>query len=671
MSSASWSEQNHAFVDACIRSIRAKLTAAVQENGDNGQGLEGDEVVATLRQLERVMTPPPKLLQLRDAFELSSFEYELLLLCVAAELSSEIGGLCARVQADQRKRWPSFGLALALLPNPHWSALSPDGPLRRFHLIERLAGSLTDGLLQVTDRVLQEILGLPCFEEQLRGVVTVPSGLWVPEHFGVQLSETRLALEQASATVVLLGGGRALRRSIAARAVASIQLNPLTISAGHIPVDPRERDAFFGLVRREQLLRNAGLIIEIEADLPSDRVRAALEVAAESPGCTVVSASQVSTLADVAMVRISLPGADGESQWAMWSEVVRGEGERLSATIADLAEEFRLDADEISILGMEWTARRRMSGIESNAVRQEGGTAALTDTGESNSRSEHPLRARARQMGRARFGGVAQVIVPRASRDDLVLPPAQADMLEQLERHLRHRRVVLRDWGFGEKETRGNGITALFHGPSGTGKTLAAEVLAARLKLDLVRVDLSQTVSKYIGETEKNLARIFDAADRGGVVLLFDEADALFGKRSEVRDSHDRYANIEVGYLLQRMEAFRGLAILTTNLRQSLDSAFLRRLRFVIHFPFPDTAQRAEIWQRIFPTQMPRRGLDLDRLAKLSVTGGSIRNIALHAAYLAAGDGGFVEMKHLLRATKDECQRIEKPLSQSEVGGWA
>jgi SpoVK/Ycf46/Vps4 family AAA+-type ATPase len=200
---------------------------------------------------------------------------------------------------------------------------------------------------------------------------------------------------------------------------------------------------------------------------------------------------------------------------------------------------------------------------------------------------------------------------------------------------------------------------------------MAAEVLARDLRLDLYRIDLSQVVSKYIGETEKNLRRVFDAAEEGGAVLLFDEADALFGKRSEVKDSHDRYANIEVSYLLQRMESYRGLAILTTNMKSALDPAFLRRIRFVVQFPFPEALQRAEIWRRVFPAQTPTQGLEPGALARLVVAGGSIRNIALNAAFLAADAGEPIQMTHLLRAARGECTKLEKPLTDAEVGAWA
>jgi SpoVK/Ycf46/Vps4 family AAA+-type ATPase len=236
--------------------------------------------------------------------------------------------------------------------------------------------------------------------------------------------------------------------------------------------------------------------------------------------------------------------------------------------------------------------------------------------------------------------------------------------------HVRRRSAVYDAWGFGARGSRGLGIAALFAGASGTGKTMAAEVLAAELALDLYRIDLSSVVSKYIGETEKNLRRVFDAAEEGGSILLFDEADALFGKRSEVRDSHDRYANIEVSYLLQRMESYRGLAILTTNQKSALDPAFLRRLRFVVQFPFPDPPQRAEIWRGIFPAETPTEGLAPERLARLNVAGGNIRSIALNAAFLAADEGEPVRMEHLLRAARSEYVKLEKPLSESEIGGW-
>ena len=269
-----------------------------------------------------------------------------------------------------------------------------------------------------------------------------------------------------------------------------------------------------------------------------------------------------------------------------------------------------------------------------------------------------------------RLEGIAHRIDPIASWDDLVLPAGQTRVLHEIATQARLRHQVQERWGFAQRSSRGMGISALFWGESGTGKTLAAEVVARELGVDLYVIDLSQVVSKYIGETEKGLRRVFDAAESGGAILLFDEADALFGKRSEVRDSHDRYANIEVSYLLQRMEAYRGLAVLTTNMRAALDVSFQRRLRFVVEFPFPDGANRAEIWRRALPPQTPRDDLDYDKLKQLRATGGTIRNIALNAAFLAAAAEQPVAMRHLLQATRAECAKFDRPLPEIEARGW-
>jgi SpoVK/Ycf46/Vps4 family AAA+-type ATPase len=263
---------------------------------------------------------------------------------------------------------------------------------------------------------------------------------------------------------------------------------------------------------------------------------------------------------------------------------------------------------------------------------------------------------------------LAQRLDTRVNWNDLVLPDEQIRLLQQIADQVKLRHKVYETWGFAKKMNRGLGISALFAGESGTGKTMAAEVIANTLRLNLYRIDLSAVVSKYIGETEKNLRRLFDAAEDGGAILFFDEADALFGKRQEVKDSHDRYANIEIDYLLQRMEAYRGLAILATNMKSALDTAFLRRLRFVVNFPFPGPAERKRIWQQVFPAQVPKQSLDYDRLARLNLTGGSIHNIALNAAFLAAHEDpkAGVSMQQILAAARDEFTKLERPINEAD-----
>lgn len=278
--------------------------------------------------------------------------------------------------------------------------------------------------------------------------------------------------------------------------------------------------------------------------------------------------------------------------------------------------------------------------------------------------AERLLRRRRREG----LDAFAQRLDLRGDGDTLILPEHQRDMLDQIVAHVRHKDRVFTDWGFAARCRRGLGLTVLFAGASGTGKTLASETIARELGLPLYRVDLSALVSKFIGETEKNLETVLEAADRDDVVLLFDEADALFGRRSAIRDSHDRYANQEVSYLLQRLESFEGLAILTSNLPDAIDSAFARRFRFVVPFPFPDQAQREAIWRSVIPRAMPAEELDLPRLARFLISGGSIRTVALNAAFRAAAEGVAVGMRHLLTAIHAELAKLDQPLPPEERG---
>jgi hypothetical protein len=275
-----------------------------------------------------------------------------------------------------------------------------------------------------------------------------------------------------------------------------------------------------------------------------------------------------------------------------------------------------------------------------------------------------------RALTRPRLDALARRLVPRVDWNALVLPAPELALLHRIADQVGRRGRVYRDWGFAARMSRGLGISALFAGASGTGKTMAAEVLANELRLDLFRIDLSAVVSKYIGETEKNLRRLFDAAEEGGSILFFDEADALFGKRSEVKDSHDRYANIEINYLLQRMEQYGGLAILATNMKSALDPAFLRRLRFVVDFPFPGVAERKAMWQRAFPPETPTHELDFDRLASLNVTGGYITVITLNAAFQAAQADTPVSMPMVLEATRIEYRKLGRAIAEADFQ-WA
>ncbi|MCT7967816.1 ATP-binding protein [Laspinema sp. D1] len=282
------------------------------------------------------------------------------------------------------------------------------------------------------------------------------------------------------------------------------------------------------------------------------------------------------------------------------------------------------------------------------------------------------LFAAARAQSGHHLTGLARKIEPKYQLNDIILPEEQKTQLREICNQAKYRSIVLEKWGFDCHLSLGKGLNVLFLGQPGTGKTMAAEAIAQELQLDLYKIDLSQIVSKYIGETDKNLDRIFTAAASSNAILLFDEADAIFGKRSEVKDARDRYANIEIGYLLQKMEEYEGIAILTTNLSNNIDDAFLRRLSFIIPFPFPKEAERYQIWQNIFPDKTPRRAdLNLEFMARtLEIAGGNIRNIALAAAFLAAAEGEEIGMPHLIRATRREYQKMGKLFMTESLGKY-
>ena len=292
-----------------------------------------------------------------------------------------------------------------------------------------------------------------------------------------------------------------------------------------------------------------------------------------------------------------------------------------------------------------------------------------TARGDGRSRRLSDLDLGSRQASSSRLGELAARLPPGYRWDDLVVPERQLELLQSISAYLRHRDRVLSDWGYDRSVARTQGLKVLFAGESGTGKTMAAQVLAAELGLELFRVDLATIVSKYIGETEKNLDRIFGAADGSNAILFFDEADALFGKRSEVSDSHDRYANIEVAYLLQKMEGYAGAVILATNFRRNIDDAFVRRLDFVIDFPFPEAEDRKRIWRLLLPEEAPiADDLDIDFLAtQFKLSGGGIRNCSLSAAFQAADDDGVIGMRHLVRAVALEYGKQGRPHARGRL----
>jgi hypothetical protein len=461
--------------------------------------------------------------------------------------------------------------------------------------------------------------------------------------------------------VQLSGPDSAGKRGVAALACSLLGVPLWRLSPTVVPSVPGDLETLLRLCEREAVLGPCAFLVDAEGLEAADAVRSwgitrllehlhgLLFLTPPQPSPARGGQGGVPWALHRPTVHFAVPRLDRAEQRTLWHKALGAPAESLNGQVDHLVGQFSLDAPAI-----------RAAGAEALRRQEEGPAGDLVDH----------LWDVCRVQTRPRLDGLAQRIESGAGWDDLVVPEPQRHTLEEIAGQLRQRSKVYESWGFAGKCGRGLGLSTLFAGPSGTGKTLAAEVLANALRLDLYRIDLSQVVSKYIGETEKNLRCVFDAAEEGSAILLFDEADALFGKRSEVKDSHDRYANIEISYLLQRMEAYRGLAILTTNMKNVIDPAFLRRLRFVVNFPFPDAYQRALIWQRMFPARTPTEDVVYDKLARLNVTGGNIRNIALNAAFLAADAGEPVRMGHLLRAAAGEYAKLEKHLTEAEIGGW-
>jgi hypothetical protein len=629
---------NQRGLAAALSDIRTALERHADSAGaDRPAGVNGRRRTAAASALGE---PAAALDELCGLLDLSPFERAILLMCAGIELDGGFAAVCAAAQGDPARGYPTFGLALAALPEPHWTALTPESPLRRWRLVERGVGGLTTAPLYIDERVLHHLVGVGQLDERLAGVSErVPPGMEPTASQQAAVAQVAHAWRTSDGpvpVVQLCGSDATARRTVASAACAAVGLDLLSIAACRLPEEPRELIGLARLSERECAL--AGRALLIDAGEGAESSPGLDQFLQTTSGPLLLSARDPRRIPSRPSAVVETGRPTVAEQRVLWRRELGGD----AVTADELAGQFDLDPATI------------------RAVRVRAGSSSRDAVWDA-------CRVRARPS----LDAVAQRVEPAAGWDDLVLPEAALAVLHQVVAHVTHRLTVYEDWELGRTgSTRGLGTSVLFAGPSGTGKTFAAEVLAHELRLDLYRVDLSQVVSKYIGETEKNLRRVFDAADRGGVVLLFDEADALFGKRSEVRDSHDRYANIEVSYLLQRMETYRGLAILTTNLRDSLDPAFLRRIRFTVSFPFPDHVLRGELWRRAFPPATPTADLHVDALARLNVTGGNIRNIAVNAAFLAAAASEPVSMRHLAQAARGEYAKLDKQPTAAEIGGW-
>ncbi|MGB6691941.1 MAG: ATP-binding protein [Terracidiphilus sp.] len=593
--------------------------------------------------------------RLSEVFGLSDFELDVLLLCAGAAIDRRFSAALAVLQPESPV--PTLGLATAVLEKPHWSALSRMRPLRYWRLIEIGPGALLQAPINIDERILQYLLGVPAADERLEMVIhALTGGEEQSEEWSAGLNEAAargaLHWRRAAQGTILLTGNRTSERTALFGAMCQrAGLHQWVLDAGDLPETAPDREKLARAYTREVALWPAALLVKTERLENAALLEAWLRRVAAPVAVDVETGSAAERLSGL---RIPAPSMSAAERKAHWQRRLGPRFAELDEELDVLVEAFALDAREI---------RETAEAIEEEAALEPAGT------GDGNS-----LRAAAwrlcRTAARRSLDELATHVEGSASWPDLVLPEAQTATLRQIAVHARQAATVHGEWGFGARYARGLGLSALFSGPSGTGKTMAAGVLARELDRDLYQIDLATVVSKYIGETEKHLRKIFDAAERSGAILLFDEADALFGKRSQVRDSHDRYANLEVSYLLQRMESYRGIAILTTNMQNALDQAFQRRLRFVVQFPFPDAPSRERIWRKVFPAAAPTGALDYERLSQLNVTGGAIRNIALLSAFLAADAGTPITMRNVLEASRTEYAKLDKPLSPAETRGW-
>lgn len=611
---------------------------------------------------------PLRLALLKSRFGLHRFEYDTLLICLALSFDLRYERLFAFLQDDITRKEISVNLVLDLLCSSESERFfdlryfSDDATLFHHHLLERRSGEPTLPLLKQTLATEPTIVAWLLGEYQphanlgkdamlLKPKVTEENQLFAKivcsnlEY--IKPLETPLLVFSGLDSVSQLAAGE-LFAAQCKRPLLKVNLQgviQLSSEVGKATISPQRalrlalRDAC--LTQAIPYLYGCDALL-VNGTLPSTL----LEELCAYPD-TVIVAGQKNWLPQGidrkrSLFYLAFPLPKYKQRAALWSYFLKQDSKELDIEI--LSAQFLLTTEQI----------RDAVALAQDLALQADRRVQRSD-----------LFQAARHYSSPNLSGLADKIVPRFDWDDFILPEEQMSILKELVTRVRKRSLVLEEWALGKKLVSSSGVTVLFAGPPGTGKTMAAEIIAGELGFDLYKIDLSRMVSKYIGETEKNLGRLFDEAANSNAILFFDEADAIFGKRSEVKDAHDRYANIEVSYLLQRMESFNGLTILATNLRANMDEAFTRRLQFAVNFPFPDKAERLRIWQTLLPATLPHKtDLNLKLMAdRFKLAGGSIRNIIVSAAYLAAADGQVLTMEHLAHATRRELQKMGRLIS--------
>ncbi|MES2155565.1 MAG: ATP-binding protein [bacterium] len=581
--------------------------------------------------------PSRELDQLCACVGLDAFDRKVLALCLAGRLDPAVARLLAYANDDAALPYPTPALAAALFPEAARPlGFAASSPLRWNGLVSVVGDptSPTCGFV-LDDSAFAFLLGETMPPAEIEAFTTPIVCQSLARAQRQKAAEGAGALRRSGMRALVVTGPAASGvLDVAAHVADQLGLSLRLIDTGAVPAEFLQRRAALAALRRHALLHSVAYAIETKEGGPG---LAWSDLAYASPRLAVATGTGVWRPGSAAVL-VSLAPPSPDDQAEQWRLVLGEAADAQADTIKDLAHSLRLSPSEIAAV----VASARAANPSGPAVVE-----------------ADALRRACYEQAASALRGLATPIEPVHGWDDLEVPETCRRNLQAIVDQVRSRALVYGAWGMA-RGPRGRGITALFSGSSGTGKTLAAEVLAHTLGLTMQKVNVAALVSKYIGETEKNLERVFDGAERAGCILFFDEADAIFGKRSEVRDSHDRYANLEIDYLLQRMEDYHGLAILATNRKADIDRAFLRRLRFVVDFPTPGPELRNRIWMRSFGKAVPTRGLDFARLARLDLAGGSIRNAALNAAFLAAADGGTVTMDHVLRSTDQEFEKMDR-----------
>ena len=630
----------------------------------------------------------PQLIWLQQTFNLSPFDLDLILIALAPELDLRYERLYAYLQDDITRKCPTVDLALNLLCHSATAKLiqrahfAPNAPLISqglLHLIpdpNQLQSPLLAHYLKLDDQLVRLLLSQEGVDLRLApfchltkptvSLQELPLNSQIKQALGVlavQHCETHQPLH------LYFQGPHDTSKRLGAEAIANqLEMSLLTVHLPQLLEIKTDFARILNLLFREAWFQNAVLYLDGFDSLTKPEhalfYQYLIDMLGEDGGITIISGTQswipvAHSRMDILSVLFAIP--DFTQRRTHWqTHLAQVNISIASSDIDALADRFHLTLDQIAN-----AVTTACNNVRWRVATQSGEPPAIDADAHSLSVPQRRLTtadlfAAARMQSSHDLTTLARKIQPNYAWDDIVLSSEQFAQLRELCDRMKYHHVVYGKWGFERKLSLGKGLNALFSGPPGTGKTMAAEVIANELQLDLYKIDLSQIVSKYIGETEKNLDRIFSAAQSTNAILFFDEADALFGKRSDVKDAHDRYANIEVGYLLQKMEEYEGVAILATNLRQNMDDAFVRRLHFIVEFPFPDEESRQRIWQVIFPKEAPiGEDVDFDFLAKeVRLAGGNIKNIGLAAAFYAAGEDGIIQMSHLLKAALREHQKL-------------